>query len=89
MAMAGRASHGTWAEVPMGHVWVEGEGKEGGGSWDSRDFGPVSLGLVVARVVGVIWPWERRGWIGDGDGGGEHARVIKKGAVMNEMMVFG
>lgn len=50
--------------VPYGHVWLEGDNAEK--SLDSRDFGPVSRGLIEARA---IWIW--RGWgdvrrVGDG-----------------------
>jgi len=41
--------------VPYGHVWVEGDNERK--SWDSRDIGPISKGLIVGKAVGV---W--RGW---------------------------
>ncbi|KAF1954397.1 LexA/Signal peptidase, partial [Byssothecium circinans] len=37
--------------VPRGHVWVEGDNWRK--SYDSCDFGPVSLGLVDGRAVRV------------------------------------
>jgi signal peptidase I len=40
--------------VPAGHIWVEGDNKAQ--SMDSRDFGPVSLGLVIGRVSLRVWP---------------------------------
>jgi hypothetical protein len=40
MQMERRGKLAEVVEVPPGHVWVEGDGE---GSWDSRDFGPVSL----------------------------------------------
>jgi inner membrane protease subunit 2 len=38
--------------VPYGHVWVEGDNWRE--SWDSRHYGPISKGLVVAKAV-RIW----------------------------------
>lgn len=54
-----------WVDVPVGHVWVEGDNVERDGerSRDSNYYGPVSKGLVVGKVVGVVWPWGRRGWL--------------------------
>jgi len=52
------------ADVPVGHVWVEGEhpmSRER--SLDSNYYGPVSKSLIVGKAIGVVWPWERRGWI--------------------------
>ena len=43
--------------VPTGHVWVEGE--EESKSWDSNYFGPVPTGLIVGKIVMVVWPWRR------------------------------
>ena len=47
--------------VPVGHVWVEGEHPRE--SLDSNHYGPVSKSLIVGGAVGVVWPWRRRGWI--------------------------
>ena len=46
-------------DVPQGHVWVEGEE---GKSLDSNYYGSVPVGLIVGRIVGVVWPWRRRCW---------------------------
>lgn len=40
--------------VPEGHIWIEGDNKSQ--SFDSRNFGPVSIGLVEGRVVAHLWP---------------------------------
>ena len=45
--------------VPPGHVWVEGDNARV--SVDSKTYGPVSCGLVVARAAVVVWPWNRAG----------------------------
>ncbi|KAG0660725.1 hypothetical protein C6P45_001534 [Maudiozyma exigua] len=52
--------------VPNGHLWVEGDNTH---SVDSRSFGPISDGLVLGKVLCVIWPPERWGtnlnrWVG-------------------------
>ncbi|KAH7128185.1 peptidase S24/S26A/S26B/S26C [Dendryphion nanum] len=43
--------------VPHGHVWVEGDNWRR--SYDSRDFGPISLGLVDGKAVAVWREWWR------------------------------
>ncbi|KAI8918957.1 peptidase S24/S26A/S26B/S26C [Entophlyctis helioformis] len=48
-----------WKTVPQGHVWIEGDEPHRG--IDSRVFGPVPIGLVIGRVLGVVWPPERFG----------------------------
>lgn len=55
----------VYEDVPVGHVWVEGDNSEkmGEESYDSNFYGPVSKSLIVGRVVGVVWPLGRRGWI--------------------------
>mmetsp|Transcript_71842 Transcript_71842/g.166219 ORF Transcript_71842/g.166219 Transcript_71842/m.166219 type:complete len:157 (+) Transcript_71842:102-572(+) len=54
--------------VPPGHCWVEGDNVQL--SVDSRSFGPVSLGLVDAVVVAVLWPfWRARRVDGHAPGG--------------------
>lgn len=40
--------------IPKGHLWVEGDNKIN--STDSRDYGPVSQGLVRGRALCRIWP---------------------------------
>ena len=40
--------------VPPNHIWVEGDNK--GNSRDSREFGPLSLGLVHGLVRTRLWP---------------------------------
>ncbi|OTB06389.1 hypothetical protein M426DRAFT_55369 [Hypoxylon sp. CI-4A] len=46
--------------VPMGHVWVEGDGGERF-SVDSNDYGPISTNLIIGRVTHVVWPFHRAG----------------------------
>lgn len=40
--------------VPRGHIWLEGD--NAANSSDSRQYGPVPLGLVRSRAVGRVWP---------------------------------
>ncbi|KAF1359758.1 LexA/Signal peptidase [Lizonia empirigonia] len=60
---------GDWANVkervvrvPEGHCWIAGDNLEW--SRDSRLFGPLPLGLVKAKVLAVISPWESAKWLG-------------------------
>ena len=46
-------------DIPQGHIWVEGEE---GKSLDSNYYGPVPKGLIVGKIVMVVWPWRRRCW---------------------------
>ncbi|GEQ68753.1 hypothetical protein JCM33374_g2421 [Metschnikowia sp. JCM 33374] len=47
------------ALIPRNHLWVEGDNAFH--SVDSNKFGPISQGLVVGKVMGVIWPLSRIG----------------------------
>lgn len=47
------------ARIPRNHLWLEGDNAFH--SVDSNTFGPVSQGLVVGKVVAVIWPPSRFG----------------------------
>uniref|UniRef100_A0A8C4RHM5 Mitochondrial inner membrane protease subunit 2 n=1 Tax=Erpetoichthys calabaricus TaxID=27687 RepID=A0A8C4RHM5_ERPCA len=44
-------------KIPGGHFWIEGD--HYGYSFDSNNFGPVSLGLLHARATHIIWPPQR------------------------------
>lgn len=63
------ADEGDWAsvkekviQVPEGHCWLAGDNLEW--SRDSRLFGPLPLGLVRAKVIAVVRPWESAKWLG-------------------------
>lgn len=43
--------------VPQGHVWLEGDNKSN--STDSRDYGPVPIGLIRSKAVCRIYPFKR------------------------------
>eukprot|EP01116_Phalansterium_solitarium_P017915 TRINITY_DN4557_c0_g1_i2.p1 TRINITY_DN4557_c0_g1~~TRINITY_DN4557_c0_g1_i2.p1 ORF type:complete len:287 (-),score=31.27 TRINITY_DN4557_c0_g1_i2:73-933(-) len=70
VAVAGDAVHprgsaddtdsGGWLTVPAGHVWLEGD--NAATSIDSNHYGPVPLGLIEGRALGIVWPpshWRR------------------------------
>lgn len=42
--------------VPQGHVWLEGDNKSN--STDSRDYGPVPIGLLRSKAVCRIFPFD-------------------------------
>ena len=44
--------------IPEGHCWIEGDNHSL--SIDSNDFGPVPLGLIQSKAIGVILPLHRR-----------------------------
>jgi mitochondrial inner membrane protease subunit 1 len=46
--------HAEEVVVPRGHVWLEGDNPHQ--STDSREYGPVPLGLVRGRIVARFWP---------------------------------
>lgn len=46
-------------KIPRNHFWVEGDNSFH--SIDSNKFGPVSQGLVIGKVVTIIWPPSRFG----------------------------
>lgn len=43
--------------VPKGYYWIEGDHK--GRTFDSTSFGPISRGLVIAKVPAIVWPPSR------------------------------
>lgn len=43
--------------VPSGHVWLLGDNKSN--STDSREFGPLPMGLIIGIVIYRIWPLNR------------------------------
>ncbi|OBA20909.1 LexA/Signal peptidase [Metschnikowia bicuspidata var. bicuspidata NRRL YB-4993] len=47
------------ALVPRNHLWVEGDNAFH--LVDSNKFGPISQGLVVGKVMGIVWPLLRAG----------------------------
>ncbi|KAF9729371.1 hypothetical protein PMIN06_011483 [Paraphaeosphaeria minitans] len=61
--------------VPNGHVWVEGDNWRR--SYDSCDFGPVSLGLVDGKAMWVWRDWLQLQPVGDErEKGRSHSMVV-------------
>jgi inner membrane protease subunit 1 len=48
-------------QIPDGHCWLAGDNAPW--SRDSRDYGPLPLGLIRGKTVARIWPLPRIGWI--------------------------
>jgi inner membrane protease subunit 2 len=51
------------AVVPLNHVWVEGDNKDGNKTLDSNHYGPIAMPLIVGKVAYVLWPWNSFGSI--------------------------
>lgn len=63
--------------VPRGHVWVEGDNWRR--SFDSCDFGPVSLGLVDGKAMCVWRDWLALRQVGDErERGRPRSRVVQR-----------
>ena len=69
-----------------GGVWVEGDNAEE--SLDSNVYGVLSRNLVIGSVVGVVWPWGRRGWVSWEDWGGCE-RVTTSGGKAEKVEFYG
>ncbi len=48
-------------QVPKGHCWIVGDNLVA--SRDSRDFGPVPLGLIRGKVIATVRPFSEIKWI--------------------------
>lgn len=48
------------AKVPVGHVWIEGDGRPGT-TLDSNTYGPVSMRLLTGKVTHAIYPFHKLG----------------------------
>lgn len=70
--------------VPHGHIWVEGDNWRN--SYDSCDFGPISLGLVVGKAVRVWRGWGK-GFVEIGDARGERDKRAASRVVEGRSMV--
>lgn len=49
------------AEIPSGHIWVEGDNEDGTKTLDSNHYGPISMNLIVGRITHVLWPLKSYG----------------------------
>lgn len=48
-------------QVPEGHVFVGGDNLPW--SRDSRNYGPVPLGLVNGKIIARVWPLSKIQWV--------------------------
>ena len=62
--------------IPWGQLWVEGDTEDKSQTVDSNTFGPIPRGLVIGKVLTVLWPLSQIG----GFASKEDSRVTK-GAV--------
>ena len=71
---AARRPPAVSSQVPRGTVFVLGDNASN--STDSRDFGPVPIGLVKFRVLGCLWPPQYFGSLAD-----HHCPYVMKATV--------
>jgi inner membrane protease subunit 2 len=48
-------------QVPMNHIWVEGDNGDPNKTIDSNTYGPIPLNLVNGRLTYILSPWRRFG----------------------------
>jgi mitochondrial inner membrane protease subunit 2 len=46
-------------QVPVNHVWVEGDNRNK--SLDSNNYGPLPISLIQGKLTHVLWPWKSSG----------------------------
>lgn len=51
------------AVVPLNHVWVEGDNKDGNKTLDSNHYGPIAMPLIIGKVTYILWPWNSFGYM--------------------------
>ncbi|TGO46334.1 hypothetical protein BOTNAR_0595g00060 [Botryotinia narcissicola] len=50
-----------YADIPAGHVWVEGDNADARKTLDSNHYGPIAINLITGKLTHVLWPWGSRG----------------------------
>ncbi|TGO62002.1 hypothetical protein BCON_0023g00620 [Botryotinia convoluta] len=50
-----------YADIPAGHVWVEGDNADSRKTLDSNHYGPIAINLITGKLTHVLWPWGSRG----------------------------
>lgn len=48
-------------QVPVNHVWVEGDNRDANKSLDSNTYGPIPVNLIQGKVTHILWPWKSLG----------------------------
>ncbi|EKD21503.1 uncharacterized protein L3040_006119 [Drepanopeziza brunnea f. sp. 'multigermtubi'] len=43
-------------QVPVNHVWVEGDNRDANKTLDSNTYGPIPLNLIQGKITHVLWP---------------------------------
>ncbi|KAK6614782.1 mitochondrial inner membrane protease subunit [Botrytis cinerea] len=46
-----------YADIPAGHVWVEGDNADSRKTLDSNHYGPIAINLITGKLTHVLWPW--------------------------------
>lgn len=49
--------HESAVSIPPGHMWLEGDNREC--SNDSRNYGPIPMGLLLGKVVIRLFPYAK------------------------------
>lgn len=46
-------------QIPISHVWVEGDNRDK--SLDSNSYGPIPISLIQGKITHVLLPWKSSG----------------------------
>ncbi|KAK6465497.1 peptidase S24/S26A/S26B/S26C [Scheffersomyces coipomensis] len=72
-------------KIPRNHVWVEGDNSFH--SIDSNNFGPISQGLVIGKVIYILWPLNRFGHDITGTSSGNSGSIGGEGGIGNSRVI--
>jgi inner membrane protease subunit 2 len=50
-------------QVPVNHLWVEGDNRDTNKTLDSNTYGPIPMSLIQGRITHVLLPWKSFGAI--------------------------